>query len=88
MSFITKKLEELKKIIIEEIGLRSEIGLFIPVLNKFLSTALDEMIKEVDTNISRLLQKVADSPLDKRLNGWDALLEVRKSLSSLREDNK
>ena len=84
MSFITKKLEEFDELAPEYGKWRIDRN----IAKSFLSTALGEMIKEVDTNISRLLQKVADSPLDKRLNGWDALLEVRKSLSSLREDNK
>lgn len=79
MSFITKKLEEFDKFYIGSSRIR---------IKQFISTALDEMINEVDNNISKLLKTVADSPLDKRLNGWDALLEVRKSLSSLREDNK
>ena len=65
------------------IGITKE-ELMIKKYQDFLSKAIDqtreETIREVDTNISKLLQKVADSPLNKRLNGWDALLELRKSL--------
>lgn len=42
-----------------------------------------ESLNGVDKIISKLLAEIANTPLEKRVDGWSALLELRDKLKSL-----